>query len=289
MRRAASRSAVVHTCRRLLIAITLLAVLLGSSGCATRPETAAVGEPLEHGWRISVVDLYTYFQMCLAAWRVRDQFRDTGWDLHYFEHEETNTLGFTLEKRQTLHVVFRATHDADGAPDLRINFTAYPRSPAYHSEDSNVRAHAGFLTRYEAVREEIARRVEASELDRILLIGHSAGGAVAKIAFEDLRTQYPEHDIRVIAYGTPRVLNRAGARDLAGDRERILRVVNGDDLIPRSPPAFLGYRHVGILLRIGTRRPYPFASWHDHHPGYREVLEEMLRDYGIAPAELGLD
>ncbi len=271
-----------------MIATTLLAALLGSGGCASRPETATLGEPLGDSRRLSAVDLYTYFQMCLAAWRVRDQFRDTDWELDYFKDEETNTLGFALEKRGTLHIVFRATHDGEDAPDLRLNLTAYRRRPAYHSGDSNVRAHAGFLTRYEAVRADIARRVEASDLDRILLIGHSSGGAVAKIAYEDLRSRYSERDVRAITYGTPRVFNRAGAQQLADDRERILRVVNGDDLIAATPPAFLGYRHVGTLLRIGTSRPHPFVSWRDHHPGYRAVLEEMLRDYGITPAELGL-
>ncbi len=61
--------------------------------------------------------LFRYYSMAETVWRVRDEFRDTDWDLDYCTHAATDTIGLTFEEEGTLYIVFRSTNTEPGAAE----------------------------------------------------------------------------------------------------------------------------------------------------------------------------
>ncbi len=45
--------------------------------------------------------------------------------------------------------------------------------------------------------------------DRVVCIGHSLGGAVAELAALWITSRFPQADIRMVSFGSPRVGNKA--------------------------------------------------------------------------------
>ena len=173
--------------------------------------------------------------------------------------------------------------------DRAYNLKIRRRRPARHPEYSAVAAHRGFLTRYEAVRESVQRRVTNTDAERIVFTGMSAGGALALPAFADIAWDDSNRTLELVSFGAPRVFNRAGAEWIewiVAHRPadtKVLRVINGNDPVPGVPPRILGFRHLGETLHIGAPRRFFLISQRDHHPGYRDTLRRMLKASGIDP------
>lgn len=223
----------------------------------------------------SLEELREFFDMGRASWRVRDQYRDRPWELHYFEDEETHFLGVAIPEGNTLYFAFRGSQAHRNTRDIRMNAMLTLRRVPY-AENKRIRAYRGFLLKYLAVRDDVHRLIAEHNPERILLLGHSGGGAMASLTFMDLYPRYPHLDVRVITFGMPRVFNRHGARWFDEQEEQLLRIVNGRDIIVGLPPALFGYRHVGRLVRMGERPLFPPFSFQHHWPGYHEGLDEMI-------------
>lgn len=111
---------------------------------------------------------------------------------------------------------------------------------------STGKVHRGFLEAWTSVAAEIERRVPYGA--RLLIYGHSLGGALATLCAAELQFRY---DIQAVyTFGSPRVGNGTFADDyelhLAA---RTFRVVNSGDPVPHVPfpiPTFTSgmYRHV---------------------------------------------
>ncbi|TVQ38637.1 MAG: lipase family protein [Spirochaetaceae bacterium] len=225
-------------------------------------------------------ELYRLFQMCRAAWRERTEYRNTDWTLNYLADQETNTLVLIIEERHTLFVVFRGSQMRRSEIDRRFNTMIVRRKPRFGRLPPNARTHIGFSTKYLGVREQVKEAVSGSTARRIVTVGHSAGGALATLAFVDLLDLEPQRMAYAVTFGAPRVFNRAGARALKEYRQRIIRVVNGADIVPRLPSVLLGYRHVGQVIEISHDTGLRFASQHDHDIGYESALRERARAAG---------
>lgn len=228
-------------------------------------------------------DIYGMFHMCQAAWRRRDAYRDSGWILEYHEHPETNTQVLFIEERDTLYVVFRGSQFRISETDRRHNTMIVRRRPEIEAFSRSVRTHMGFTEKYHAVRDAVLSRARTSTARRIMTVGHSAGGALAILAFADFLTHEPDRISHAVTYGMPRLLNRAGARELSSYQNRIVRVINGADPVPRVPAALFGYRHVGTVIQIGSREGLSLVSFADHNTGYPGALRDWLRDHGLSP------
>lgn len=107
--------------------------------------------------------------------------------------------------------------------------------------------HKGFQTAFEAAKGWVMEALESrSPLNRPFFItGHSLGGALAVLAAEHCHDAHLSPSA-VYAFGMPRV-GGSRFRDRYNWKlgNRTYRCVYGDDIIARSPPAILGYRHVG--------------------------------------------
>lgn len=228
----------------------------------------------------SIEQLLEYYDMCHAAWRVRDSYRDYPWSMEYFEHAETNTLGFTMEHEGRMYIVFRGSQPEISSVDRRINFQISRVRMEHLREYGKLRAHYGFLDKYSAVREELLRRFASADPELpVTVVGHSQGGAMASLTFFELALLHPGRDVRAVTFGMPRIYNRAAAELHKQFDGRHTRVVNGRDLVARLPFRSWGFHHVGTKLRIG-RSGFPWApSFSDHYPGYGDTLESILEEH----------
>ena len=237
--------------------------------------------------------MYRLYNMAEAVWRGNETFRDTDWELDYFDHEETRTHGLAIREDDTLYIAFRATSSTLAAADQLLNLQVHQRAPAWLDGPSPVQVHRGFMSRYEAVREEVLSRILTTSAENIVFTGASAGGALSLLAFMDALVLLDESTpISHVSFGKPRIFDAAGARwlrETAAERvvpATIVRVVNGNDRVPSIPPMIFGYRHVVPAHHIGPQRRWYLISGEDHHPGYIESLQALAREEGTVIEEL---
>ena len=110
------------------------------------------------------------------------------------------------------------------------------------------KVHRGFHAGFEAVRAEIEAELGQTAGIRLVLTGHSLGGALATIAAAEW-SYLSSHTVSgVYTFGQPAV----GKGDFPNFiqqtfGERFVRVVNDDDIVARVPPT---YNHVGKLIQF---------------------------------------
>jgi Lipase (class 3) len=107
--------------------------------------------------------------------------------------------------------------------------------------------HRGFHQAFTIVRDRLRDLVDPLIAGRkLLLTGHSLGGALATIAAAEWRNSYPIAS--VYTYGQPCVGGSA-FQALMNDEfaGRFFRFVNADDIVPRVPP---GYKHIGRRIKF---------------------------------------
>ncbi|TVQ22059.1 MAG: lipase family protein [Spirochaetaceae bacterium] len=272
--------------RRCIAPLTMWCAGLLFVSCVSVPVTPR--SSMQTGiWDLNEELLYRYWAMAEAAWREQQQFRNAPWELDYFSSEETATLAVAIHYDDAYHIAFRATHDRAGSPDQYLNLYAVPRRPKYLEPDTSFRAHSGYLLRYESIRTELLSRVFAHRDQTVILVGASAGGALATLAFEEVRRTAPDVDLRLITYSSPRVLTRATREMLLDEENRVVRVVYSNDIVPALPPALFGYRHLGSHIQIGKPRGPVSLSVRDHHPRTREALRDLLIESGVDRGSLG--
>ncbi|KAL8684619.1 MAG: hypothetical protein Q9224_006231 [Gallowayella concinna] len=109
--------------------------------------------------------------------------------------------------------------------------------------------HRGFRNSWEeikiAVLVNMKKAVERHPDYRIVVTGHSLGGAVATLAAAELR-RLSDHflaETELYTFGSPRIANKEAAEWMSGQSRYSWRITNENDLVPRLPPHMLGYHH----------------------------------------------
>ncbi|KAL2023885.1 hypothetical protein VTK56DRAFT_662 [Thermocarpiscus australiensis] len=107
-------------------------------------------------------------------------------------------------------------------------------------------AHTGFYASWGEIKPAVLAAVGAAKSAnpsyKIILTGHSLGGAVATLAAAYIREAGYAADL--YTYGSPRVGNTAFARFVTEQAGGEYRLTHADDPVPRLPPIFVNYRHV---------------------------------------------
>jgi triacylglycerol lipase len=194
------------------------------------------------------------------------------------------TFGYLLESDDTIILAFRGTTStADTVSDLIASQIPYP----WFSNGGNT--HRGFTEIYATAREQIIDALAKSDSHKKLIItGHSLGGALATLCALDLAYNTKFAAPIVYTYGSPRVGDPTFA---AAYNQKIAfnhRIMIDSDLITLIPPPFYKipsqskvyhYHHVkgGFILHFLT------DSFSKNHAlfNYFTVLAKYESDYAI--------
>lgn len=146
--------------------------------------------------------------------------------------------------------------------------------------------HAGFLKIYKIVRDRIHTFMydHIKDFSKIIISGHSLGGAIATLCYEDvsyLLTNDPvfiDKNIELVSVttGAPRVFSFIGSKVLKERCGGQIHVQYKNDGVPTVPPSLLGYKRYGKVIHSGKRLPFSFLfpSFVYHHDVNRYLAFE---------------
>lgn len=191
-----------------------------------------------------------------------------------------HTDGFTCTWGEWCVICFRGSH---GNEDWQDNFTFNKQSmafpPGYH-----INVHTGFKTQYYTVEYYLKQLVIKhinSPCCKLLICGHSLGGALASLCALDMKTFfYSSHDVTCVTWGSPRVGGKAWARLFNEMVPDSFRYVYRNDIVTKVPNSLMNYYHVGNKIHLspgGSLIQRLMGNKDDHYPQryFKAMMEEV--------------
>ena len=135
--------------------------------------------------------------------------------------------------------------------------------------------HRGFKANAERTLVELISRGDAlPDKRRLVLTGHSLGGATATCLADLLSRTHP--DAMIVTFGSPRPGGRK-LRHRMAIREHY-RYRHGDDVVPLTPPWIAGYVHTCPKIHLPAHRDCWWKGVSDHSiKAYKEELIKQLQ------------
>lgn len=159
------------------------------------------------------------------------------------KYEINNTCFHSIIFNDTLILSF---HGSDDIQDWIDNFSYEMVKFIF---DKSIKVHKGFYENYNNVLEKVID-VAKDFKGKILLTGHSLGGAIATLIALFLKSNLNNQNIDLITFGTPRVGNKAFSKKVNELFPNALRIVYRRDIVPHLPTLFIGYVHNEGLLHF---------------------------------------
>jgi triacylglycerol lipase len=179
-----------------------------------------------------------------------------------------------------LYIVFRGSDKSiDWMNNIQFRQQIYP----YGDGNSEVQFHRGFMLAYFAVRDRLLQAMDKFEGQRVIVTGHSLGGALATIAALDLQYNLGRDNnltFVVNTFGAPRVGNSAMTESYNRRLPNSYRFIYGWDIVTRIPRAWQGFDHVDEAVQLGSLLSWQVVSrrFSDHAIGnYVTALEEKAK------------
>lgn len=191
----------------------------------------------------------------------------------FFEDAKTSTEGFAfiLEQdipeqygqRKTMILSLRGTQEFLKDWNTNIKFEPTPlKDESGANPNEKVKVHSGFQDAWQSICGAVIQFVDDRKPDRILVTGHSLGGALATLATVSLKEKALKkkelkdetYDIAgLYTFGQPHVGNQDFAKYF-NDELKIpaYRFVNNNDVVPRSLNAVRVYKHIGKMQYFKT-------------------------------------
>lgn len=171
---------------------------------------------------------------------------------HFFDDGEaeggTNTQAFITHHDEIILISVRGTLElVDFARDTDAEQVPFAEGVG--------KAHKGFYEAYKALSEFVQVYLQQFRTNqKVIICGHSLGGAIATLLAEALRRDARKYDVLLYTYGSPRAGDAEfvdGAKDLAHHR-----MVNNNDPIPSVPAPWMNTRKSiwvpGVILSFIT-------------------------------------
>lgn len=183
------------------------------------------------------------------------------------------SANYAIKKdRETLYIFFE---DSNGKNDWKSNLN-FPSQPYKRMGKTIWFAHRGFLNLWKETEALLVNDIMNPKINKIVISGYSHGGAIALLCHEFVWFHRPDlrNSLEGYSFGGPRVLWGPLSKEIGLRWERFTVVRNIDDIVTHLPPAVLGYRHIGKLLKIGEKGKYSPIEAH-----YAENILRELRVY----------
>nr|MBC8452400.1 hypothetical protein [Spirochaetota bacterium] len=149
----------IHPVIHILLIFLLTILVLAIFSCQSYPAGTHLSD-FSSKEIPAILDIYRYYSMCEAVWSERDSWRNSGWELDYFEHSPTNTMGLAIVDNSILHLVFRGTQAPKNAVDNTINWQYYLK-PIFYQDNPQLKAHEGMQSKYRGIYQDIHERIKA--------------------------------------------------------------------------------------------------------------------------------
>ncbi|KAI9296693.1 alpha/beta-hydrolase [Neoconidiobolus thromboides FSU 785] len=166
--------------------------------------------------------------------------------IEVFENEKTETKGYLAvnKDREEVIVAFRGSSNAE-------NWLLNSKTKLTQIEinGKNYYVHTGFKEIIDNILPQISQKIDVLLRTypryKLLVTGHSLGGAIATLASLKLKYEIGLNDnrIKLYTYGAPRVGDPEFARLLNKHRFVSGRFVNENDVVPHLPAETKGYNH----------------------------------------------
>lgn len=109
------------------------------------------------------------------------------------------------------------------------------------------RAHQGFWRSWKEARTGVMAALMTAAQSyptfKVVVVGHSLGGAIADFAAAEIRNTGVTADL--YTYGAPRISGASLSNYITNqNRGGNFRVTHTNDVVPRLPPLFLGFEHI---------------------------------------------
>ena len=183
-----------------------------------------------------------------------DKYKYTARSIQFRKH---NINGYVLKAHGAVYIFIAGTDELkDVVTDIRL-------APShFDGEVSNIKVHVGFEAALKKVEDIIIHY--ARNETRVIIAGHSMGGAIATLAAYKLVWVVP--NIICVTFGSPRVGNRAFIKNFNKLVTASYRVVYRNDAVTRWPKLLFWYRHVDTLYQSKRKRWFSFFTAIFDHP-----------------------
>ena len=163
-----------------------------------------------------------------------------GYECKLLQSDE-DAQAYVFQMKDTTVIAFRGTSSyMDAFTDLNAFSTILPSFFFVKSSVTNnndIKVHAGFLKQYISLRKQILENIKR---EKIIVTGHSLGGALSQIAALELSSFA---DLSCITFGSPRVGNKEFAKFLSEKVPNNLAIVHKLDPIPQLPSFWGWWKH----------------------------------------------
>jgi triacylglycerol lipase len=180
--------------------------------------------------------------------------------------ERDGAEGYVLGNRFDCVIVCRGTEPHQWN-DIRADANAWTVATEVG------RVHSGFHSEVNELWPLLEQQIKENQ--RVMwFAGHSLGGAMAAVcAVRCKLSSIPSNPKAIFSYGAPRVGNRPYTMVL---RTKHYRWVNNNDIVPRVPPRWLGYRHMGQEIYLNRHGKISYLrSWLRVRDRFRGLLASI--------------
>lgn len=193
-------------------------------------------------------------------------------EIDFFNNDGSQAYAFANHK--DIVIACRGT-EADEWNDLKADINA-----AHALAETVGRVHRGFKKEVDDLWPFLEKKLETNTKN-LWFTGHSLGGAMATIcAGRCLFSKINSSPMQIQTFGSPRVGNKRYINHAQID---YIRWVNNNDIVTRSPPVWMGYRHTGKEIYLDSaghiKALNPIQRSQDRWKGFISGLKKREIDH----------
>lgn len=140
---------------------------------------------------------------------------------------------------------------SDGDIDWKNNFSFWAKP--YKDMKHTWYCHRGFLKVWKSIEPYIQSDILNPEINEIEIIGYSHGAAIAQLCYEYVKFHRPDIKVEGVGFGAPRVFWGFAKKKIKERFKDFLIVRNGGDIVTHVPPCLFGFRHLGKVVKVGSK------------------------------------